>query len=201
MNTLYRESFYLRRDKILLVAEKLLLENNQEITLNELANELNIAKGTIYKHFDSKNQLYLNIIMINEQRITKIAERYNKDIKQYLTKFMLYHMLNPNRTILLHSLEQRITNTDKSLKDLLHKIYKIREERVFWIKDNIREYLLNIQNEMSIRDFLSYIWSITYGSCLLLNSTNYQKAIGSRERLINLFINQALMTSDKVELA
>ena len=139
--------------------------------------------------------------MINEQRITKIAEKHKNDIKQYLTQFMLYHMLNPNRTILLHSLEQRITNTDKSLKDLLHRIYKIREERVFWIKDNIRKYLLNIQSEMSIRDFLSYIWTITYGSCLLLNSTNYQKAIGSREQLINLFINQALITSDKLELA
>ena len=200
MNTLYRKTFYLRRDKILLVAERLLLENNQEITLSELATELNIAKGTIYKHFESKNHLYLNIIMINEKRITKIAERHEKDIKQYLTQFMLYHMLNPNRTILLHSLEQRITNTDKSLKDLLHKIYKIREERIFWIKDNIRNYLLKIQREMSIRDFLSYIWTITYGSCLLLNSTNYQKAIGSRERLMNLYINQALMTSDKVEL-
>ena len=51
---------------------------------------------------------------------------------------------------------------------------------------------------MSIRDYLSYIWTVTYGASLLLNSTHYQKSIGSRERLIKLYVNQALMTPDKI---
>ncbi|MGP4881583.1 TetR/AcrR family transcriptional regulator [Klebsiella pneumoniae] len=46
----------MRKEKILSVAEKLLLENNQEITLDELVAELDIAKGTLYKHFRSKNE-------------------------------------------------------------------------------------------------------------------------------------------------
>jgi hypothetical protein len=45
---------------------------------------------------------------------------------------------------------------------------------------------------MSIRDYLSYIWSLTYGAALLLNSSYYQRSIGSREKLINLYVNQAL---------
>ncbi|EPM0127858.1 TetR/AcrR family transcriptional regulator, partial [Acinetobacter baumannii] len=36
------------------------------------------------------------------------------------------------------------------------------------------------------------IWSLTYGASLLLNSTYYQRSIGSRQKLINLYINQAL---------
>ena len=43
----------------------------------------------------------------------------------------------------------------------------------------------------------SYVWTVTYGACLLLNSTHYQKSIGSRDRLIQLYINQVLMTPDK----
>ena len=54
---------------------------------------------------------------------------------------------------------------------------------------------------MSIRDYLSYIWTVTYGACLLLNSTNYQKSIGSRERLIQLCINQTLLNTDEIALA
>jgi hypothetical protein len=46
--------------------------------------------------------------------------------------------------------------------------------------------------DMSIRDYLSYIWSLTYGAALLLNSSYYQRSIGSREKLINLYVNQAL---------
>ena len=50
----------MRKEKILSVAEKLLLENNQEITLDELVAELDIAKGTLYKHFRSKMNFCLN---------------------------------------------------------------------------------------------------------------------------------------------
>ena len=54
-----------------------------------------------------------------------------------------------------------------------------------------------LDSAMSIRDYLSYIWTVTYGASLLLNLPVI-KAIGSRERLIKLYINQALMTPDKI---
>jgi len=148
MNSERQQNFLLRKEKILAMAEKLLLDNNQDITLEELASELDIAKGTIYKHFDSKNQLYLELIILNEKRLLDISHKFNTDINSYVSEYMLYNMLNSNRTILLHVIEERLTNT--------------------------------------------------YGACLLLNSTHYQKAIGSRDRLIKLYINQVLMTPDKV---
>jgi hypothetical protein len=33
---------------------------------------------------------------------------------------------------------------------------------------------------------------IDYGAALLLNSSYYQRSIGSRQKLINLYVNQAL---------
>ena len=59
MISVRQQNFLLRKEKILAMAETLLLDNNQDITLSELATELDIAKGTIYKHFNSKNQLYI----------------------------------------------------------------------------------------------------------------------------------------------
>ncbi len=69
-----RTSFFVK-EKILSMAESLLLDNNQDITLSELAEELDIAKGTIYKHFKSKNQLYLELIILNEKRILAISDK------------------------------------------------------------------------------------------------------------------------------
>ncbi len=60
MNLDRHTQFLMRKEKILSVAEKLLLENNQEITLDELVAELDIAKGTLYKHFRSKMNFCLN---------------------------------------------------------------------------------------------------------------------------------------------
>ena len=94
MNSERQQNFLLRKEKILAMAEKLLLDNNQDITLEELASELDIAKGTIYKHFDSKNQLYLELIILNEKRLLDISHKFNTDINSYVSEYMLYNMLN-----------------------------------------------------------------------------------------------------------
>ncbi|QIO09082.1 TetR/AcrR family transcriptional regulator [Acinetobacter lanii] len=194
MNSVRKENFLLRKEKILAMAESLLLDNHQDITLAELAAELDIAKGTIYKHFKSKNQLYLELIILNETRLLEISKRYKHDMKTYTTQYMLYNLLNSNRTILLYMIEERLTNNEKNLKTLFEALYLIREERIIEIKEITDQYLKSFESDMSIRDYLSYIWTVTYGACLLLNSSHYQKSIGSRERLISLYINQALMT-------
>ena len=201
MNIVRQQNFQLRKEKILAMAETLLLDNNQDITLSELATELDIAKGTIYKHFKSKNQLYLELIILNETRLLEISQKHNNDIKTYVSEYMLYNMLNSNRTILLHVIEERLTNNERKLKELFEKLYQIREQRIIEIKDMTSDYLKSLDSAMSIRDYLSYVWTVTYGASLLLNSTHYQKSIGSRERLIKLYVNQALMTPDKISHA
>ena len=193
MSSVRQQNFLLRKEKILSMAENLLLDNNEDITLNELASEMDIAKGTIYKHFKSKNQLYLELIILNEQRLLEISKRFNTDFRTYVSEYMLYHLHNSNRTILLHMIEERLTNTEKGLKELFQELYQVREERILSIRDLTREYLDANNSSMSIRDYLSFIWTVTYGASLLLNSTSYQKAIGSRERLIELYVNPALM--------
>ena len=198
MSSVRQQNFLLRKEKILAMAETLLLDNTQDITLSELAEELDIAKGTIYKHFKSKNQLYLELIIQNEKRLLDISKAYQKDIQTYVSQYMLYNMLNSNRTILLHVIEERLTNNERKLNDLFEELYQIREERILELKDLFGAHLKSLNSIMSIRDYLSYIWTITYGASLLLNSTHYQKSIGSRERLIKLYVNQALMTPDKL---
>ena len=201
MTSVRQQNFLLRKEKILAMAETLLLDNNQDITLSELATELDIAKGTIYKHFKSKNQLYLELIILTETRLLEISQKHNNDIKTYVSEYMLYNMLNSNRTILLHVIEERLTNNERKLKELFEKLYQIREQRIIEIKDMTSDYLKSLDSAMSIRDYLSYVWTVTYGASLLLNSTHYQKSIGSRERLIKLYVNQALMTPDKISHA
>ena len=198
MLSVRQQNFILRKEKILEMAERLLLENNQDITLGELAHELDIAKGTIYKHFKSKNQLYLELIILNEKRLLDISIKYKNNIKTYVAQYMLYNMLNSNRTILLHVIEERLTNNERTLKSLFEELYTVREARIIEIKDSTDEYLKSVNSKMSIRDYLSYVWTVTHGASLLLNSTYYQKSIGSRERLVKLYVAQALMTPDNL---
>ncbi|ANF81791.1 TetR family transcriptional regulator [Acinetobacter sp. NCu2D-2] len=201
MNSLRQQNFNQRKEKILAQAEILLLENNEDITLNDLASEIDVAKGTIYKHFSSKNQLYLELIILNEQRILALCQKSELDFKSYVKEYMLYHLLNAQRTIMFHMIEERLTNTERNLKEHFQKLYQIREERILLLKDLTQDYLKSIHSTLSIRDYLSYIWTITHGAALLLNSTSYQKAIGCRERMIQLYIDQALFLSPQQKTA
>ena len=110
--------------------------------------------------------------ILNEKKLLEISKKYNHNIKTYLSQYMLFHMLNSNRTILLHVIEERLTNNEKNLKESFDELYQIREARILEIKDMTSDYLKSLDSAMSIRDYLSYIWMVTHGACLLLNSTH-----------------------------
>lgn len=186
------EKIFLLKKKILEVTENLLLENNQDIVVGDLAKELDIAKGTIYKYFKCKNQLYLELLILNEKRLLEIAVNYKNDVQQGITQFMLYHMTNANRTVLLNTIEERITNQERGLKNKFKELYEIREKRILEVKNITIEYLISKNCSITVRDYLSYVWTITHGACLLLSSTYYQKSIGERSNLMNFYIKQSL---------
>lgn len=186
------EKIFLLKQKILEVTEQLLLENNQDIVVGELAEELDIAKGTIYKYFKCKNQLYLELLILNETRLLEIAQKFKTDVQEGIRQFMLYHLMNSNRTVLLHSIEERITSQERGIKNKFEQLYEVREKRIVEVKDITVEYLISRNCAISLRDYLSYVWTITHGACLLLSSTYYQKSIGERQNLINFYIKQAI---------
>ena len=186
------QKIFLLKQKILHVTEQLLLENNQDIVVGELAAELDIAKGTIYKYFKCKNQLYLELLILNETRLLDIAENFKTDVQEGIRQFMLYHLTNSNRTVLLHSIEERITSQERGIKHKFEELYEVREKRIIAVKEITVEYLISRNCAISLRDYLSYVWTITHGACLLLSSTYYQKSIGERNNLINFYIKQAI---------
>ena len=60
-----KEQFKCREQQILEVAEQLLLESGDyDLTLDSLARHLDLAKGTLYKHFVSKDELLLLLIFV-----------------------------------------------------------------------------------------------------------------------------------------
>ena len=62
--------FRAREALIFETAERLLLENGEAgMTLDALAAELDLAKGTLYKHFQSKDELYMLLMIRNERML------------------------------------------------------------------------------------------------------------------------------------
>ena len=186
--------FRAREALIFQVAEQLLLENGEAgMTLDALAAELDLAKGTLYKHFQSKDELYMLLIIRNEQMLLEMIQDSDKVFAEHLAFFMLHHLHHPERTVLFHQIEERLLTTGQGINHLFNELYQVRKSRLRVIIRMTESYLLEIGSGMSSRDYLASIWSITHGGAAILNSSFYQRYLGSRDTLRVALIDQALM--------
>ncbi len=185
--------FRAREALIFQIAEQLLLENGEAgMTLDALAAELDLAKGTLYKHFQSKDELYMLLIIRNERMLLEMVQDTEKAFPEHLVFFMLHHLHHPERTALFHQIEERLSTTGQGIQQLFGELYKVRRQRLRIIIRMTESYLADIQSSMSTRDYLAAIWSLTYGAAAILNSSFYQRYLGSRDTLRVAYIDQAL---------
>ena len=82
---------------------------------------------------------------------------------------------------------------------LLNELYKIRRQRLRIIIRMTESYLVDIHSSMTTRDYLASIWSLTYGAAVILNSSFYQRYLGSRDTLCAAYIEQALAMPKQLE--
>ena len=194
--------FRARETLIFEVAERLLLENGElGMTLDALAAELDLAKGTLYKHFQSKDELYLLLIIRNEQMLFEMLKNSETLFAEQLAFFMLHHLHHPDQIVMFHQIEERLSTTAQGLNDLFYQLYQIRKQRLRLIIRLTEQYLEEIQSNMSVRDYLAAIWSITHGGAAILNSSFYQRYLGERDSLRVALIEQALNLPKQASLA
>ncbi|TEU23028.1 TetR/AcrR family transcriptional regulator [Alkanindiges illinoisensis] len=185
--------FRAREALIFDVAERLLLESGEMgMTLDALALELDLAKGTLYKHFQSKDELYLLLIIRNEQALLDMVRDNQGDFQARLVFYMLHHLHHPERTVLFHQIEERLSAGAQGLGILFNQLYRIRKQRLRLIIGITDNYLKGIGSTMPVRDYLAAIWSMTQGAASMLNSSFYQRYLGSRDTFRVAVIDQML---------
>ena len=185
--------FRAREVLIFQIAEQLLLENGESgMTLDALAAELDLAKGTLYKHFQSKDELYMLLIIRNEQMLLEMLKDTEKAFPEHLAFFMLHHLHHPERAVLFHQIEERLSTTGQGIHLLFSELYQVRKQRLRIIIRMAESYLESIKSLMSVRDYLASIWSLTQGGAAILNSSFYQRYLGCRDTLRVALIDQVL---------
>lgn len=136
-----KNHFYLREESILATAEALLLESaNGDLILDDLAAELDIAKGTLYKHFDSKDELLLRLLIRHELRLAQM-NAIDDDPSAQITRMILQILINPQRAMLFNHLEEKLAGTATGLSHNFKELYKIRRERMNTLLATAERYL------------------------------------------------------------
>lgn len=72
----YRSKRATRRDEIIRIAARLFSEKSyHDVTMDEIAEKVGVAKGTIYLYFESKERLYLEILEQGFRAIESLIEK------------------------------------------------------------------------------------------------------------------------------
>ncbi|WP_201534253.1 TetR/AcrR family transcriptional regulator [Psychrobacter immobilis] len=187
-----QHQFKAREENILAMAEQLLLESGDgDITLDSLADQLDLAKGTLYKHFSSKDELYLRIIIRYEEQLFEI-NRIDDCPSAGVARMIFQQLFNPQKAMLLNQIEERLAASVTGLNRLFGELYDIRRQRMKRLIDIISAYLKDEHSNLSTRDYLSSIWAMGQGGAGLLNSSFYQRYLGRRDTLRYAFVQQML---------
>ena len=187
-----KEQFEHRERQILAAAEQLLLESGDyDLTLDSLARHLDLAKGTLYKHFVSKDELLLHLLIEYEKRLYEMNSIHD-GAGAGVARMVLQLLLRPQRAMMFHHLEDKLSSTASGLNRLFGELYKSRRERMRRIYEIAECYLSEQNSSMAIRDFLASIWALGQGGAGLLNSSFYQRYLGDRETLKYAFVIQML---------
>ena len=141
----------LRKQIILEAAEKMFLSKGyEETTMDEIANEAEFSKGTVYKYFVSKDELYIAIGSKAYDLIIKYTkdfiEKEEPGMKQLMAIGYAYYEFTkdyPNYASIFHDIAVKLPDIDTKPEKKLSEIQNV----YISLSNNYRDILFKILSD------------------------------------------------------
>lgn len=172
--------FYRREEAVLQAALRLFLHNGEDkVTVEMIADEAGIGKGTIYKHFQSKNEIYLTLMIRYEEELAELFQRIHpEDNADRLARdYFQFRMEDPDRYALFDRLEAKCA-AEHAVPELMEKLHRIRASNT----DKLVEIVQARISEGRLADVPPYFhicaaWALVHGAVALRHSDFYNRVI------------------------
>ncbi|GAB3107010.1 TetR/AcrR family transcriptional regulator [Aestuariicella hydrocarbonica] len=181
------QQFRQREQAILDTALELLIEHGEDkVTVEQIAARVDIGKGTIYKHFTSKTEIYIRLLFDYEHQLKADMDQaiiqaeagdYSAPARVYFEK----RMSDPVRARLFQRLEEKMVANGEE-KEKLQELEDIRQEALV----NLNKSFANrIQEGRLIKDvppyyyYLAY-WALTHGAVELYHNHSFHDLIADK---------------------
>jgi AcrR family transcriptional regulator len=120
--------FRRREQEILDTALKLFLEQGEDsVTVEMIADAVGIGKGTIYKHFKSKAEVYLRLMLDYERDLNALfhSEDVARDKEALSRAYFEFRMRDPQRYRLFDRLEEKVVKGNQ-VPEMVEQLHQIR---------------------------------------------------------------------------
>tara|TARA_R110002051_G_scaffold65769_1_gene119049 strand:- start:39273 stop:39947 length:675 start_codon:yes stop_codon:yes gene_type:complete len=192
--------FRRREQEILDTSLRLFLEQGEDsVTVEMIADEVGIGKGTIYKHFKSKAEIYLRLMLDYERDLAELlnSEGIERDREALSRDYFAFRMSDPDRYRLFDRLEEKLVKSNQ-LPDLLEELHKIRASNFNHLTGVIQERI----DEGKLEDVPAYFhycaaWALVHGAMAMYHSPFWQDVIEDKEGYMQFLMDIGVRMGNK----
>lgn len=176
--------FRRREQEILDTSLRLFLEQGEDsVTVEMIADEVGIGKGTIYKHFKSKAEIYLRLMLDYERELAVLlhSETIERDKEALAREYFAFRMSDPDRYRLFDRLEEKVVKASQ-MPEMIEQLHQIRASNFNNLTDVIKERIDDGKLE-DVPPYFHYCaaWALVHGAMAMYHSPFWQDVIEDKE--------------------
>lgn len=185
--------FRQREEEVLQAAQELFLELGEDrVTVEMIAERVGIGKGTIYKHFETKDEIYLLLMIRYEEELSQMFRRIESspgEREQLAKEFFLFRIKDPKRYMLFDRLEQKLVAA-RAVPELLERLHRTRASNAAVLTKIIQGRI----DEGVLEDVPPYFhvcaaWALAHGAVALMQSEFYNQVIEDKDGFLDFLLN------------
>ncbi len=192
--------FRQREQAILDCAQELFIEYGEDkVTVEMIADKVGIGKGTIYKHFETKNEIYLLLMIRYEEVLADLFRRIDisQDKQSLVREYFTFRVRDADQYLLFDRLESKLV-ADKVVPALMEKLHAIRaanfEKLCAMVSGQIKAGKLA---DVPPQYHIAAAWALAHGASALTKSSFYADFIGEQEPFLDFLLNVAVRMGNK----
>lgn len=196
------QEFRRREEEILQKAQDLFIEHGEDkVTVEMIADAVGIGKGTIYKHFETKDEIYLRLMIRYEDQLSEVFDQLeasgDKDRARLAKEYFGFRMKNPEKYALFDRLEHKLTNSN-SCPELVQKLHETRANNL----DRLVKIVEQRISEGKLEDVPAHYhifaaWALVHGAVALYHSKFYNEFIDNKDDFFNFLIEIGVRMGNK----
>lgn len=194
------QEFRQREREILDAALALFLKHGEDkVTVEMIADEVGIGKGTIYKHFETKNEIYLLLMIHYEEELAELFRsiKHSDDKSKLATEYFSFRISDPKRYQLFDRLEHKIIQ-DQAVPELVKQLHTIRASNLSTLTNIIKARIADETLEDVPPNYhIAVAWALAHGAVALMESPFYQSYIDDKASFIDFLVSIGVRIGNK----
>lgn len=192
--------FRRREQEILDTSLKLFLEQGEDsVTVEMIADAVGIGKGTIYKHFKSKAEIYLRLMLDYERELNELfhSESVASDKEALSRAYFAFRMRDPQRYRLFDRLEEKVLKGHQ-VPEMVEQLHTIRASNFERLTRLIEERISAGKLE-DVPPYFHYCaaWALVHGAVALYHSPFWSNVLEDQEGFFQFLMDIGVRMGNK----